>query len=105
MDELRILRVELQERLLVSRQLEKIIFFGYKFRRPAARGAIGRLSRIAYVEVVVNAVAAFVFSLVDGVGRVPARAPHQILHRARVLRRSGADKMRVLNAEKFPQLD
>ena len=72
--------VELQKFFLVGGEAKEIIFFGNQFRGAAADLAVGGLRRVADVEVVVDAVAAFVFAFEDGIGRDALGAADEILH-------------------------
>ena len=101
---LRMILVEIEQLLLVGRKPEKIIFLGDKLPRTPANLAVRRFRRIAHVEVVVDAVPAFILSFVNRVGRNSHRPPHQILYRKRMTRLSRADKASGRNSQQLPQI-
>ena len=89
---------------MIGGKPEEIIFFGDQLGGAAADLAIGWLGRVADVEIVVDAVAAFVFAFVDGFWSEALGAANQILHGNSVVRRGGADEIGVADAEEFPKL-
>ena len=108
MHELRILRIKLEQPLLISRKPEKIIVLGHKLPRSPAVRTIGRLRCVADVEVVVNAVTALIpplenRSLLCRQPLIPRqRASNQILHCSRMPGFGRADEMRILNPQQLP---
>src|SRR5207245_10422361 len=65
LDEVGILLVEIQQRLLKRGQFEKVVFFGDRFRGPAAIGAVVTGLGIRDEGMVVNAVLSSVVAFVD----------------------------------------
>src|SRR5271155_1569871 len=102
--EIGLVSVKLQEFFLVRGEAEKIIFFGNQFGGAAADLAVGWLRRVAHIEVVVNAVAAFILTFEDGVGRNALGAADQILHGDGVARLGGADEIGVADAKELPEI-
>ena len=65
MNEFRILGVQLQQFVLERRQLEEVIFFRDRFRRPSALGTWRAGADGIHVKFVKDAILAGVFALVD----------------------------------------
>ena len=100
-NKIRLLRVQLNQPLLKCRQLEKIILFLHRLRRPPAlRARRSRPHRI-HIQFVIHAILASVMALVD-VARVRNPLP-QRLHAALVPLRSRADKVVVREPHAVPQ--
>src|SRR5262249_37168812 len=65
LDELRVFPVKVEQWLLKSGELEKIVFFGNSLGGPAAVRAVVSRLRVVHKRVVVNAVLARVMAFVD----------------------------------------
>ena len=98
------LGVKLQQAPLIIAQSEKIVLFGNQLGGAAANRAIGGLGRVTHIEIVIDAVAPFVFSLFNGLRRLFQRAQNQLLNAARVFRRSGAHEIRGGDSQQLPQI-
>src|SRR6202008_3158126 len=90
LNEIGVLLIKIEQRLLKCRQLEEIVFFGEGFQRPAAVRAKIAGFRIGHKIVVVNAVLAGVVAFVDVI--VLAAEAEEPLHGADVLQIGGTDE-------------
>src|SRR6185369_12233277 len=100
LDEVWILLVEIEQRLLECGKLEEIVFFRDRFRRAAAIGTVFAGLHV-HIGVVVDAILPDVVAFVDVV--VLAAAAEEPLHGADVREIGGADEFVRGNAEFFPE--
>ena len=101
LDEIRILFVEIEERLLKPRKLKEIVFFRDRFRGPAAVGTVVARLRIVHEGIVVNAVLAGVVTLVDVT--VFAAESKEPLHGSNVRQVRGTDEFIRGETQLIPQ--
>ena len=101
-DEIGLVLVELEELVLEGGELEEVVLLGNDFRGTAAKRAIDGIGGVGDVEIVENAVTPLIKGFVDESGI--ASAKQQAAHGAEVIERSGADEMRVADAQLIPQV-